>query len=75
LKEFVVLVILGNVIAWPTVYFLMRFWLQTFAYQIDLDLGIFAISGFLILLIAIITVSSQAIKAARANPVDALQYE
>ena len=74
-REFVKLVIVANVVAWPVAYLVMRDWLQDFAYRIDLDIWTFAAGGVLTLALALLSVCSQAIKAASANPVDALRYE
>jgi putative ABC transport system permease protein len=74
-KEFVILVGIANLIAWPVAFYAMRRWLQDFAYRIELGPGVFALGGALALFIALLTVISQAIKAARANPVEALRYE
>ena len=74
-KEFVFLVLIANAFAWPTAYFLMRIWLQNFAYRVNMEPLIFVISGAIALLIALLTVSYQAIKAATADPVDSLRYE
>jgi putative ABC transport system permease protein len=74
-REFAVLVLLANLIAWPFAYFTMNKVLQNYAYRIDLGWWVFALAGGLALLIALLTVSSQAIKAALANPVEALRYE
>ena len=74
-KDFVKLVLIANVIAWPIAYWAMRDWLANFAYRINLDWQIFALSGGLALVVAVLTVGYQAWKAARANPVDALRYE
>jgi putative ABC transport system permease protein len=74
-KEFLILVALANVIAWPVAYYAMSKWLQNFAYRIDIGLGTFLLAGLLALLIALITVAFQAVKAALANPVEALRYE
>ena len=74
-KEFAVLVGLANLIAWPIAYYAMNRWLQDFAYRIDLEIWAFVLSGFLALLISLTTVSYQAWKVARTNPVDALRYE
>ncbi len=74
-KDFVKLVLLANVIAWPVAYFTMNKWLQNFAYRIDLGWWVFVLAGGATLLIALLTVSAQAIKAALANPVDSLRYE
>ena len=74
-KDFVKLVLLANLIAWPIAYSAMGKWLQDFAYRIDLEMWIFALGGAVALLIALLTVGYQAIKSATANPVDALRYE
>ncbi len=74
-REFVKLVLVANLIAWPVAYVAMNKWLQSFAYRVDLGWWIFALAGALALLIALLTVSAQAIKAALANPVEALRYE
>jgi len=74
-KGFVKLVLVANVIAWPIAYFAMNKWLQNFAYRIDFNWWVFAMAGGLTVAIALITVSFQAIKAALANPVEALRYE
>jgi putative ABC transport system permease protein len=74
-REFVKLVLVANLIAWPVAYYVMNKWLQDFAYRIDIGWWIFALAGGLALLIALLTVSTQAVKAALANPVEALRYE
>jgi putative ABC transport system permease protein len=63
----------ANIIAWPLAYFAMNRWLQNFAYRINI--GTFILAALLALVIALLTVGYQAIKAARANPVEALRYE
>ena len=74
-KEFVVLVLFSNLIAWPLAFYFMKDWLDTFAYRIELSYMFFIISGIAALIITLITVSYQALKAAYANPVKALKYE
>ncbi|MGH7601115.1 MAG: FtsX-like permease family protein, partial [bacterium] len=74
-KEFVKLVLIANVVAWPVAYFAMNKWLQDFAYRINLGWWVFVLAGGLALVIALLTVSTQAIKAALANPVESLRYE
>ena len=73
--EFVKWVGIAALIAWPLAYYGMHRWLQGFAYRTDIGLGLFLLSGLLALLIAVLTVSIQAARAARANPVDSLRYE
>jgi len=74
-KQFTKWVLLANGIAWPVAYFAMNKWLQNFAYRINIDIMTFFLSGFLVLGIALLTVSFQSIKAATSNPVDSLRYE
>jgi len=74
-REYTKWVLIANIIAWPLSYFVMRSWLQDFDYRISLSWHIFALSAVLSLLIAQLTVSFQAFKAARTNPMDCLRYE
>lgn len=74
-KEFIRLVVIANFIAWPAAYFIMNKWLEDFAYKVQIGVSVFLIAGLVVLAIAIITVSFQAIKAATANPVKSLRYE
>jgi len=74
-KEFVKWVAMGIVIAFPIAYYAMHRWLQSFAYRTSISLWIFVFSATLALVIALITVSYQSIKAATANSVDSLRYE
>ena len=73
--DFVKWVLLSNLFAWPLAWFVTKKWLQNFAYKVDIDLWIFLVSGLFALIIAFITISLQTIKAANANPVEALKYE
>ncbi len=74
-SEFVKWVLIANVAAWPLAYYVMNAWLQNFAYRVDISALTFAASGVLALIVALATVSSHAIKAATANPVESLRYE
>lgn len=74
-KDFVKLVLMANLLAWPIGWYTMNAWLQNFAYRISIGWWVFALSGGLALLIALLTISVQAFKAALANPVDSLRYE
>ena len=74
-EEFVKLVLIANLIAWPIAYFALNHWLQNYAHHITIKATPFLISTALALIIALLTVGYQAIKAAIANPVDALRYE
>jgi putative ABC transport system permease protein len=74
-KEFTKWVLLANLVAWPLAYYVMTHWLQNFAYRISIGPWIFLFSGVIALVVALITVSTHAIRAASANPVEALRYE
>ena len=74
-REFIILVLIANLCAWPLTYLIMIWWLQSFAYRIGLTVGVFALGALLTLLVVIGTVSLQAVKAAKMNPVEALRYE
>jgi putative ABC transport system permease protein len=74
-KDFLKLVIIATVIATPLAYWSMNKWLQGFAYRINISWWMFAVAVIVIMLIALITVSFQSIKAAIANPVKSLRTE
>lgn len=74
-KEFIKLVLIANVIAWPIAWFAMNTWLGNFAYRIDIGWLIFLLTGILALAIAILAVGWQTLRAAVANPVDSLRNE
>jgi len=74
-KEFIIMVLLSCVIAFPVAYYLMSHWLMDFDYRISIEWYVFLVTALLILLIAFITVSSQAFKAGRLNPVRAIRSE
>ena len=74
-KEFLKWVLIANIIAWPVAYYFMSNWLDNFAYHAAITVWVFVLSGIIALVIALITVSSQTIKAATANPVKSLRYE
>ena len=74
-KDFVKLVVVAFVIAVPIAWYVMSQWLQRFVYRIEISWWIFALAGVLALLVALLTVSFQAVRAALANPVKALRSE
>lgn len=74
-KEFLILVSFSNLIAWPLSYYFMKNWLDSFAYRIDLNITFFLMAGAAALIITILTVSYQALKAAYSNPIKSLRYE
>jgi putative ABC transport system permease protein len=74
-KEFSLLILAGNIIAWPIAYFAMKAWLNNFAYQTGIGWEVFVLAGFLTLLISLLTVSYQAVKAALTDPAVSVRYE
>ena len=74
-KDFLQLVAISCILAFPVAWLLMHNWLQNYKYRITISWGVFLITGFIAILIALITVSFQAIKAALANPVKSLRSE
>lgn len=73
--SFLSMVVIANCISWPLAYILTKKWLDTFAYRADLPILPFVMSAVVTILITILTVSIQAMKAVNANPVKALKYE
>ncbi len=74
-REFVLLVLWANLLAWPVVYLAMVNWLAGFAYRTTMGWEVFFLAGVLALIIALFTVSYQALKAAMSDPARALKYE
>ena len=74
-RELVVMATVANVIAWPVAYVVIGRWLQDFPYKADIGLDLFVMGGALALLLALTSVGYHAMRAAMANPVDALRYE
>jgi len=74
-KDFLKLVLIANGIAFPLAWWAADKWLQEYAYRIDVEWWVFAVAGIVALLIALITISFQAIKAAIANPLSSLRTE
>ena len=74
-KKFIAWVLVANIIAIPVAYYFMNKWLQSFAYRVEIGWWVFVLSGGIALVIALATVSFQAVKAAIANPVESLRYE
>ena len=62
-RAFAKMVLIANLIAWPIAYYTLQNWLTNFAYRIDLSLWIFVTSGLIALLIALLTVGYQALRA------------
>jgi len=73
--EFVILVLIANVVAAPAAYYIMSRWLSNFSYRIGIGPGTFFFAGLAVLVITFITISFQSVKASLANPVDAIRVE
>jgi len=74
-RDYILLIGISNIFAWPVAWFVMNQWLQNFAYRIEITVWPFLLAGLVAVIIALLTVSWQAIRAATANPVEALRYE
>jgi len=74
-RNFIGLVLIANIIAWPLAWWGMNKWLQDFAYRIDIQWWVFVLAGAAAILIAFVTISFQSVKAAVANPVKSLRSE
>jgi putative ABC transport system permease protein len=74
-KDFLKLIVISLLIAFPVSWYLMSNWLQGFAYKIDLNSGIFVVAGLATILVTLLTISYQSIKAGLANPVKSLRSE
>ncbi len=73
--DFLKLVLIANLIAWPVAWYLMDLWLQAFAYRIDISPMVFVATAMLTMFLAVFTISFQAVRAAMINPIEALRYE
>jgi putative ABC transport system permease protein len=67
--------VIANLFAWPAAWFVMSKWLDSFAYHIDMNLLIYLAAAIVAVLVALVTVSAQTIKAAMTNPSNTLRYE
>jgi putative ABC transport system permease protein len=74
-KRFFSLILIANIIAFPLAWFLMKQWLASFAYQVNIDLGLFVLSGLAAAAIAFVTICYQALRAAHSNPAEVLKNE
>lgn len=73
--DFLKIVLIANLFAWPAAWFVMSRWLENFAYRVDIGPGVFLLSGATAIAVAALTVSFQSVRAALADPVDSLKYE
>lgn len=74
-RGFLRMVLLANLIAWPVTWTFMNDWLNGFAYRIEMNWMIFLISGVTALMIAVITIGGQSVRAAQSNPIESLRNE
>jgi len=74
-KEYIRIIIMANLIAWPLAYYFMNNWLDSFAYRINVNWMVFLLAAVITVCVAGLTVSYQSIKAAISNPVNALRNE
>lgn len=75
MKDFFYLVLLANFFIWPVSFYFMNKWLEGFAYRTNISIGTFLFAGILAMIISLITISIQVVKAAVTNPVKSLKYE
>jgi len=75
LKEFIVLIIIANLIAWPITYFIIKNWLQNFSRQTSISWFYFIIAGILALIITLLISIYRAYVTTRTNPAEVLRYE
>jgi putative ABC transport system permease protein len=73
--EYILWVLISIVIANPIAWYFMHKWLQKFAYRIEIRWWVFALTGAIVLVVALLTVGFQSYRAASKNPVEALRYE
>jgi putative ABC transport system permease protein len=74
-REFAFWVLISNILAWPVAWYVMKGWLNNFAFRTEISIGYFALAGAVTFLIAILTVGFHALRAAEANPVQSLKHE
>ncbi len=74
-KEFLQLILIANLIAWPVIYLIMDGWLNNFATRISIGITVFLFAGLLVVVIAILTVGYKTFVTAKSNPIHALRYE
>ncbi len=74
-REYIRIILISNLIAWPLAYYAMNRWLESFAFRIDIGWQLFIVAGLSTALVALLTVSFQSVKAAVTNPIKALRAE
>lgn len=74
-REIVILILVANALAWPIAWYVMGLWLDNFAFHIEMNVYIYLAAAFAAILLALLTVSTQSIRAAMTNPSHTLRYE
>jgi putative ABC transport system permease protein len=74
-KDFFGMIVISNIVAFPLAYLLLTLWLDNFAYRVDINPGLFVLSGLIAIGIAFLTISYQAVSAAKTNPSEVLKGE
>jgi putative ABC transport system permease protein len=74
-KEIITLILVASLIAWPVAWYVMSQWLSSFAYHIDMNVLVYALAAIAAVVLALLTVSIQTLKAALTNPSNSLRYE
>ena len=74
-REFLWLIVIGNLLAWPIAYYLVRNWLQSFPYRVDFSSVPYLVAFLLTLLFAVLSMLYQTFRVSRINPADSLRYE
>ena len=74
-KEFIILTVISNIVAWPIIYFISVKWLQSFTDSVSINFLWYPLSGFIVLILVMLIVAYHSIYAANQNPVEALKYE
>jgi putative ABC transport system permease protein len=75
LTDFIILIVIANLVAWPLTYAAISNWLDGYAFHIDITLWLFIVPGIMVLLIGVMTLSYHTSRAARANPVNVLRLD
>ncbi len=73
--EFVKLVVISNVVAWPISYFLISKWRVSFPYRVEIDLFVFIAAGVIVLMMSLLTIGYTVIRSAASNPIECIRYE
>ena len=74
-REIVILIVVANLIAWPVAWYFMDLWLSGFAYHVGMNVFLYLLATIVTIMIALLTVSTQTIRAAQTNPANTLRYE